>query len=52
MLYVKQIMSLFGCDKELALQVFQGMCIDFSECTDAEFKREATFIYGKLTGGK
>lgn len=50
MLYVKQIMSMFNCDRELAFKVFENMTIDFSECSKAQFKREATFIYNKLTG--
>ena len=44
MLYIKQIMNLFNCDKDTAYQVFQNMVLDFSEASTEQFEREAQFI--------
>jgi hypothetical protein len=48
MLYIKQIMSLFNCDKDTAYQVFQNMVLDFSEASTEQFEREAQFIYFQI----
>ena len=45
MLYIKQIMSLFNCDKDTAYQVFQNMVLDFSEASTEQFECEAQFIW-------
>lgn len=39
MFYIKQIMSLLGCDKIDAMEIYDRMHIDFSECTDSEFEQ-------------
>ena len=48
MIYIKTISQMFNCDLEIARKVFQNMIIDFSECTDEQFKREAEFIFFQL----
>ena len=45
MLYIKQIMNLFNCDKDTAYKVFQNMVLDFSEASTEQFEREAQFIW-------
>jgi chromosome condensin MukBEF complex kleisin-like MukF subunit len=48
MMYVRNIMSLLKIDEDEAFEVFKHMVIDFSECTRAEFIREAKRAYGDL----
>jgi ribosomal protein L7/L12 len=45
MLYIKEIRDLLGISLEEAEEVFNEMVLDFSEATQEEFEREATFIY-------
>jgi len=45
MLYIKEIRDLFGISLEEAEEIFDEMVLDFSEATQEEFEREATFIY-------
>jgi hypothetical protein len=39
MKYVYEIMDILKCTRDVAFKVYHLMDIDFSECTDAEFKR-------------
>jgi hypothetical protein len=48
MIYIKQIMELFNCDKDAAYTVFQNMVLDFSEASTEQFEREAQFIYFQI----
>ena len=48
MIYIKQIMQLFNCDKDVAYKVFQNMVLDFSEATTEQFEREAQFIWFQI----
>jgi hypothetical protein len=48
MMYVRNIMSLLKIDEDEAFEVFKHMVIDFSECTRAEFIREAKWVYGDM----
>jgi len=48
MLYVNKIKELCGCDTETAYKVFQNMVIDFSECTQEQFDREALFVFSRI----
>jgi hypothetical protein len=48
MMYVRNIMSLLKIDEDEAFEVFKSMYIDFSECTRAEFIREAKRAYGDM----
>jgi hypothetical protein len=48
MIYIKQIMELFNCDKDAAHTVFQNMVLDFSEASTEQFEREAQFIWINL----
>lgn len=48
MLYIKQIMELFSLEKEMAEKVFFQMQIDFSECSDSEFYKEAKWVLDRL----
>ena len=44
-IYTKQIAKLLGIPLELAMQVQDRMQIDFSECSEKEFNREARLVY-------
>lgn len=48
MLWINEIMKLLKCDNKTAHQVFQNMVLDFSECTNEQFEREAQFIYFQI----
>jgi len=48
MIYIKQIMQLFNCDKDVAYKVFQNMVLDFSEASTEQFEREAQFIWFQM----
>ena len=50
--YTKEIAKLLDIPMVLALCVQDRMEIDFSECTQDEFDREAKLVYFVLTGLK
>ena len=41
MMYIFQIRKLFKCSRDVAWKVYVLMELDFSECTNEEFNREA-----------
>ena len=45
---VEQVMFLLNVDKKEALEVVNYMQIDFSECTNLQFAREAKFSYDMI----
>ena len=45
---VEQVMFVLNVDKKQALEVVNYMQIDFSECTNLEFAREAKFSYDMI----
>ena len=45
---IRQIMKLLNVTEEAAFRIFENMHIDFSGCTNAEFKRAATEAKAKL----
>ena len=48
MLWINEIMKLLKCDIDTAWTVYNHMVIDFSECTNEQFEREAQFIYFQI----
>ena len=42
---IRQIMEICKVDQPTAFKIYDLMVIDFSECTKAEFKREALRVY-------
>lgn len=49
MMYVRQIETLLGCDRDTAMAVFDLMYdLDLSECTDRQFNRTARVAYAEL----
>ena len=48
--YTKEIAKLLDVPMVLAMCIQDRMNIDFSECTQAEFNREARLVYKLLTG--
>ena len=48
MLWINEIMKLLKCDIDTAWTVYNHMVIDFSECTNEQFEREAQFIWISL----
>ena len=45
MLWINEIMKLLKCDNATAWMVYNNMVLDFSECTNEQFEREAQFIW-------
>ena len=45
---VEQVMFVLNVDKKQALEVVNYMQIDFSECTNLEFAKEAKFSYDMI----
>jgi hypothetical protein len=48
MLWINEIMKLLNCDNNTAWTVYNNMVLDFSECTNEQFEREAQFIYFQI----
>lgn len=49
-LYMKEIKQLLNCSDEFAQEVYWEMSIDFSECSNKQFKQEALFVASMLRG--
>lgn len=43
--HINDIMKLLKVSKETAIEVFDNMQIDFSECSNREFNAEAKAVY-------
>ena len=50
--YTKEIAKLLDVPMILAMCIQDRMEIDFSECTQEEFNKEAKLVYSLLTGVK
>ena len=50
MIYIRQIMSICNVDQDTAYKIYDLMVIDFSECSNAEFKREALRVCKAVVG--
>lgn len=50
---IADIVKATGCTETQASKVEDEMCVDFSECTQAQFNRDAreTHAYLVMTGG-
>ncbi len=49
-IYMKEIKQLLNCSDEFAQQVYWEMSIDFSECSNRQFKKEVLFVASMLRG--
>ena len=45
---IKDIMALVRCTEDLANTIESKMILDFSECTQAQFNKEAKRVYKTL----
>jgi hypothetical protein len=46
--HMQDVKDLLGCSDEMAIQVTDEMCINFSECTTRQFNAEARFAYAQI----
>ena len=48
MLYVRELMEMFDVSEDTAMEIYNLMDLDFSECTREEFDDEAMVAYNRL----
>ena len=49
---INQIMEILSVDKEMAFRVMDEMWIDFSECSNRQFAKNAREVYAMIQADK